>query len=81
MIALKPIPREKVRVYAKTASKLSSFVIYEDLKLYGKCESQIRFLADTVYTFSADNRMEFGLKKCGVLDLKSYRGAGRRDGL
>ena len=42
----------------------------DDLKLYAKDESQVSSLVDTVYAFSTDIKMEFGLKKRGVLALK-----------
>ena len=42
----------------------------DDLKLYAKDESQVSSLVDTVYAFSTDIKMEFGLKKCGILILK-----------
>ena len=42
----------------------------DDLKLYGKDETQIDSLVKSVYTFSTDIGMEFGLTKCGVIILK-----------
>ena len=42
----------------------------DDLKLYGKDEAQIDSLVKSVYTFSTDIGMEFGLTKCGVIILK-----------
>ena len=42
----------------------------DDLKLVGKSVDQIDSLAQTVFTFSEDISMEFGLKKCGVVILK-----------
>ena len=41
-----------------------------DLKLFGKNDDQIDSLVQTVFTFSEDIGMEFGLKKCGVVILK-----------
>ena len=40
------------------------------LKLFGKSYDQIDSLVKTVFTFSEDIGMEFGLKKCGVVILK-----------
>ena len=40
------------------------------LKLFGKSYDQIDSLVQTVFTFSEDIGMEFGLKKCGVVILK-----------
>ena len=42
----------------------------DDLKLFGKSEDQIDSLVQTVFIFSEDIAMEFGLKKCGVVILK-----------
>ena len=42
----------------------------DDLKLFGKNENQIDSLVKTVYLFSEDIGMEFGLKKCAVVVLK-----------
>ena len=42
----------------------------DDLKLFAKSKDQIYSLVNTVYTFSEDIGMEFGIKKCEVLVLK-----------
>ena len=42
----------------------------DNLKLFGKSDNQIDSLVQTVFTFSEDIGMEFGLKKCGVVILK-----------
>ena len=42
----------------------------DDLKLYAKSEEQASTLVRTVYVFSTDIGMEFGLKKCGILTIK-----------
>ena len=42
----------------------------DDLKHFGKSEYQIDSLEQTVFIFSEDIGMEFGLKKCGVVILK-----------
>ena len=42
----------------------------DDLKLFGKSDGQIDSLVQTVFTFSEDIGMEFGLKKRGVVILK-----------
>ena len=39
----------------------------DDLKLFAKSDDQIDSLVQTVFTFSEDTGMEFGLKKCGVV--------------
>ena len=42
----------------------------DDVKLFGKTEKQLESLMNTVRIFSDDIRMEFGIKKCGVLVMK-----------
>ena len=49
----------------------------DDLKLVGKSADQIDRLAQTVFTFSENISMEFGLKKCRVVILKK----GKLDGI
>ena len=50
--------------------KLNHLLFMDDLKLFGKSDDQIDSLVQTVFTFSEDIGMEFGLKKCGVVILK-----------
>ena len=50
--------------------KLNLLLFMDDLKLFGKSDNQIDILLKTVFTFSDDIGMEFGLKKCGVVILK-----------
>ena len=50
--------------------KLNHLLFMDDLKLFGKSHDQIDSLVQTVFTFSEDIGMEFGLKKCGVVILK-----------
>ena len=50
--------------------KINHLLYMDDLKLYGKDEAQIDSLVKSVYTFSTDTGMEFGLTKCGVIILK-----------
>ena len=37
----------------------------DDFKLFAKSNDQIESLVNTVYTFSEDIGMEFGIEKCG----------------
>ena len=46
----------------------------DDLKLYGKSESEIKGLLSTVEVFSQDIGMEFGIKKCDVIILNRGKG-------
>ena len=42
----------------------------DDLKLFGKSDDEIDSLIQTVFIFSEDISMEFGVKKCEVVILK-----------
>ena len=45
----------------------------DDLKLFGKTEKELDVLVNTVRIYSEDIRMEFGIKKSGVLVMKKSR--------
>ena len=45
----------------------------DDLILLRKSDDQTDSLVQTVFTFSEDSGMEFGLKKCGVVILKKWK--------
>ena len=49
---------------------LNHLLFMDDLKLFVKNDVQIDRLVQTVFTFSEDIGMEFGLKKCGVVITK-----------
>ena len=42
----------------------------DDFKLFGKTESQLDTLLNTVHIFSQYIKMEFGISKCGILLTK-----------
>ena len=50
--------------------KINHLLFMDDLKLFGKNQNQIDSLVNTVYLFSSDVGMEFGIRKCGVLVMK-----------
>ena len=54
----------------KEGESINYLLFMDDLKLYGNDERQIDSLINTVRVFSDDIRMEFGLKKCGVVVMK-----------
>lgn len=56
--------------WGKKEFKINHLLFMDDLKLFGKSEDQIDSLVQTVFLFSKDIGMEFGLKKCGVIVLK-----------
>ena len=60
--------------------KLNHLLFMDDLKLFGKNENQIMSLVQTVYLFSEDIGMEFGLKECAAVVLKRGK-AVRFDGI
>ena len=51
--------------WGKKEYKLNHLLFLDDLKLYAKSEEQTNTLVRTVYVFSNDIGMEFGMKKCG----------------
>ena len=56
--------------WGKKEYKLNHLFFMDDLKLYAKSEEQTNTLVRTVYVFSTDIGMEFGIKKCGILTMK-----------
>ena len=50
--------------------KINHLLFMDDLKRFGKSYEQIHSLVQTVHTFSTDIRMEFRIKRCGILVLK-----------
>ena len=56
--------------WGKKEYKLNHLLFMDDLKLYAKSEEQTNTLVRTVYVFSTDISMEFGIKKCGILTMK-----------
>ena len=56
--------------WSKGTFKINHLLFMDDLKLFGKNENQIDSLVQTVYIFSQDIGMEFGLKKCAVIVMK-----------
>ena len=57
--------------WGKKEYKLNHLLFMDDLKLFSKSEEQIDTLMRTVNVFSNDIGMDFGIKKCGALHLKS----------
>ena len=68
MILLTHVLRKtKTRYALGGGEKINHLLFMDDLKLYGKCENEIKGLMSTVEVFSQDIGMEFGIKKCGVI--------------
>ena len=71
MIPLTIILRQCKAAYEfKQKEKINHLLFMDDLKLYGKDENQIDSLIQTVFVFSRDIGMEFGVRKCGVIILR-----------
>ena len=51
-------------------ARINHLLFMNNLKLFAKSNDQNDSLVNTVYTFSEDIGMEFGIKKCGVKVLK-----------
>ena len=56
--------------WEKKEFKLKHLLFMDDLKLFSKSEKQMDTLVRTVYFFSTDVGMEFGMKKCGIFTKK-----------
>ena len=56
--------------WGKKEYKLNHLLFMDDLKLYAKSAEQTNTLMRTVYVFSTDIGMEFGINKCGILTMK-----------
>ena len=72
MVSLSLILKKVYACYkwGKKEYKLNHLLFMDDLKLYGKSEEQQNRLVKTVYVFSTNIGMEFGIKKCGILTMK-----------
>ena len=62
-------PRHKFYELKKGGKKINHLFM-DDLKLFAKNEDQIDNLVNKVRIFSEDIKMEFELRKCGVLIMK-----------
>ena len=75
VIALKPLAAisRKVKTkyeLGKRKGSINHLLFMDDLKLYGNDEKEIDSLVNIVRIFRRDIRMEFGLKKCGMIVMK-----------
>ena len=59
--------------FGNDKSKVNYLLFMDDMKLFGTSSVEIDKLVSTVYLVSADMRMEFGIRKCGVLVLKKVK--------
>ena len=68
-----PLLLRKVKAsyeWGRKKFKLNHLLFLDDIKLFVKSEEQIDSLVQTVFIFSKDIGIEFGLRKCGVVILK-----------
>ena len=49
---------------------LNHLLFINDLKLFAKSKSQVDSLVQTVYIFSKNIGIQFGIKKCGVVIME-----------
>ena len=59
--------------WGKKEYRLNHLIFMDDLKLIAKSEEQTNMLVRTVYMFSTDIGMEFGIKKCGIIKMKRIK--------
>ena len=59
--------------WGKKEYRLNHLIFMDDLKLIAKSEEQTNRLVRTVYMFSTDIGMEFGIKKCGIITMKRIK--------
>ena len=75
VLSIVPLPLILKKVNAcykweKKEYKSSHLLFVDGLKLYVKSEEQTNALTRTVYVFSTNISIEFGIKKCGILTIK-----------
>ena len=55
--------------FGDEGKKINHLLFMDDLKLYGGSREEVDGLVKVVHTFSRDIGMEFGIKKCAVLEI------------
>ena len=75
MVALSLILKKVNACYkwGRKEYKLNHLLFIDYLKLYGKSEEQTNMLVRTLYVFSTDIGMDFGIKKCGIPTMKRVK--------
>ena len=56
--------------WGKKEYKMNYLLFMGNLKLFSKSEGQMDTLVRTIYVFSTDIGIDFGMKKCGILTTK-----------
>ena len=57
----------------KEGCKINHPLLMDDFRLYGKNGSQIDSLVQTVWSYSEDSGMKFGINKCALLKIERGR--------
>ena len=57
-------------IFSSNKGKINYLFFMDDLKLYAKNEKGLESLVQTVFIFSDDVGMKFGISKCATLALK-----------
>ena len=57
----------------KRGKVINHLLFMDDLKLYSKDRNQLDSLVNTVRVYSEDIRMEFGIEKCAVFEMREGR--------
>ena len=75
MIPLTDVLRKaKARYTLERGEKINHLLFIDNLKLYGKSETEIKELVSTEEVFSHDIGMEFGVKKPGMIIMNRGKG-------
>ena len=70
MVPLTLVLRKLKEGYTMGQTRINHTLIMDDLKMFGKSEGEMESLVNTVHAVSDDSDMEFGIKKCDVLNMK-----------
>ena len=57
--------------FSESKEKINQYLFMDDLKLYSRSEKGLDSLLQTVYVFSGDIGMEFGIEKCAMLVMEN----------
>ena len=68
--------KAKARYTLEGGEKINHLLFMDDLKLYGRSDSEIKGLVFTAEFVNQDIDMEFGIKKCGVVIMNKGKQTG-----
>lgn len=61
--------KQKIGYKLRNKQEINHLLFMDDIKLFGKTKKQITELINTVHMYSNDIGMEFGINKCGILEM------------